>query len=69
MRVVIYGGTGWIGQQCYKKLRERKVPVLLAEHRIGKNSDEEVRSLLNYFDKSVAFYLKNRTVKGRGVFL
>uniref|UniRef100_A0A8R1TK37 NAD(P)-bd_dom domain-containing protein n=1 Tax=Onchocerca volvulus TaxID=6282 RepID=A0A8R1TK37_ONCVO len=42
MRVVIYGGEGWIGQQCCKKLLERKILFVLANCRIGRNSDKEV---------------------------
>lgn len=47
MVVVIYGGKGWIGQQCCKKLLERKIHFTLANCRIGKNSYEEVRSAEN----------------------
>ncbi|KAL3994427.1 NAD dependent epimerase/dehydratase family protein [Acanthocheilonema viteae] len=42
MVVVVYGGKGWIGQQCCKKLLERKIHFTLANCRIGKNSDKEV---------------------------
>lgn len=45
MVVVIYGGRGWIGQQCCKKLVERKIKFTLANCRIGWNSDDEVRDL------------------------
>ncbi|VDN28490.1 unnamed protein product [Gongylonema pulchrum] len=48
MRVIIYGGTGWIGQQCCKKMFERNIPFVLAECRIGKNSDEEKMRVVIY---------------------
>ncbi|CAG9536792.1 unnamed protein product [Cercopithifilaria johnstoni] len=44
MIVVVYGGKGWIGQQCCKKLIERKIHFTLANCRIGKNTDEELRN-------------------------
>ncbi|VDN94801.1 unnamed protein product, partial [Brugia pahangi] len=47
MAVVIYGGKGWIGQQCCKKLLERKIHFTLAKCRVGKNSDKEVLDELN----------------------
>lgn len=44
MCVVIYGGNGWIGQQFQKELRRRQIPFHLAETRVGKVPDEEVRT-------------------------
>lgn len=42
MVVLVYGGKGWIGQQCCKKLSERKIHFILANCRIGRDSDEQV---------------------------
>uniref|UniRef100_A0A915PW36 NAD(P)-binding domain-containing protein n=1 Tax=Setaria digitata TaxID=48799 RepID=A0A915PW36_9BILA len=47
MVVVVYGGRGWIGQQCCKIFLEREIPFTLANCRIGKNSDAEVLNELN----------------------
>ncbi|KAM3719430.1 Trifunctional UDP-glucose 4,6-dehydratase/UDP-4-keto-6-deoxy-D-glucose 3,5-epimerase/UDP-4-keto-L-rhamnose-reductase RHM1 [Dirofilaria immitis] len=47
MLVVIYGGEGWIGKQCCKKLSERKILFTLAKCRIGRNSDKEILDELN----------------------
>lgn len=46
MRVVIYGGRGWIGEQVQKLLTERGVPFTLAKCRVGSASLEEVKAEL-----------------------
>lgn len=47
MNVIIYGGTGWIGQQIQRMLKERKIPFQVAQCRIGKHSDKEVWDEMN----------------------
>ncbi|VDK69168.1 unnamed protein product [Litomosoides sigmodontis] len=47
MVVVVYGGKGWIGQQCCKRLSERNIHFTLANCRIGSDSDEAVFDELN----------------------
>ncbi|KAI6217546.1 NAD(P)-bd-dom domain-containing protein [Aphelenchoides besseyi] len=47
MRVIIYGGGGWIGQQFQKEFRKRQIPFELAESRVGRVNDEQVEDELN----------------------
>ncbi|KAK6103698.1 NAD dependent epimerase/dehydratase family protein [Brugia pahangi] len=65
MAVVIYGGKGWIGQQCCKKLLERKIHFTLAKCRVGKNSDKEVLDELNGISCTHVLCCTGRTHGGK----
>ena len=41
MRVVLYGGNGWIGLQLQEELKKREIPFVLAASRVGRHTDEE----------------------------
>ncbi|VDD86975.1 unnamed protein product [Enterobius vermicularis] len=64
MRVVIYGGDGWIGQQVQKMLRARDVEFEVAQCRIGRQSDQEVEDELNRLCGTHVFCCTGRTHGG-----
>uniref|UniRef100_A0A0N5APU0 NAD(P)-bd_dom domain-containing protein n=1 Tax=Syphacia muris TaxID=451379 RepID=A0A0N5APU0_9BILA len=65
MKIVIYGGNGWIGQQVQKFLNQRKVAYELAERRVGVDADEEVEHELNCLRGTHVLCCTGRTHGGK----
>uniref|UniRef100_A0A914CKH4 dTDP-D-glucose 4,6-dehydratase n=1 Tax=Acrobeloides nanus TaxID=290746 RepID=A0A914CKH4_9BILA len=64
MSVVIYGGTGWIGQQVQQLLAAKNIPYKVAECRVGRDSDEEVTNELIRLGGTHVFCCTGRTHGG-----
>ncbi|PAV61785.1 hypothetical protein WR25_22398 [Diploscapter pachys] len=64
MRVGIYGGKGYVGGELIKELERRKIPCVLAEKKVGFDSDQEVEEELSILGVTHVVCVTGRTSGG-----
>ncbi|KAK0393163.1 hypothetical protein QR680_000082 [Steinernema hermaphroditum] len=64
MVVAIYGGTGWVGKQAQKMLKDKGINCKLAMCRVGRHSDHEVADELTRLNATHVLCCTGRTHGG-----